>query len=83
MGEALSHGVPVVTYDYLYGPAAMVKPGVNGELVRLNNQNAFVRQLVKLLQDPAQLQKLSTGAYDNLGVISDTATWQQWKQLIN
>lgn len=83
MGEALSHGVPVVTYDYLYGPAVMVKPGVNGELVRLNNQNAFARQLVKLLQDPAQLQKLSTGAYDNLGVISDTATWQQWKQLIN
>lgn len=83
MGEALSHGVPVVTYDYLYGPASMVKSGVNGELVQLNNQNAFVRQLVQLLQDPAELQKLSTGAYDNLDAISDKTTWQQWQQIIN
>lgn len=82
MAEALSHGVPVVSYDYLYGPASMVKSGINGELVPLNNQKQFVAAVVNLLQDQRQLQKLSNGAYDNLATISDQTTWQQWKSII-
>ena len=82
MGEALSHGVPVVSYDYLYGPAGMVKSGVNGELIPLNNQRSFVETVVKLLKDPEELQKLSTGAYESLDPISDTTTWQQWAPVV-
>ena len=82
MGEALSHGVPVVSYDYLYGPASMVKSGVNGELIPLNNQRRFVETVVKLLKNPAELQKLSTGAYASLDPISDTTTWQQWAPVV-
>lgn len=82
MGEALAHGVPVVSYDYLYGPANMVKSGVNGELISLNNQARFVKTVVELLQDPVQLQKLSTGAYDNLAAIDNKETWQQWEQVV-
>jgi poly(glycerol-phosphate) alpha-glucosyltransferase len=82
MGEALSHGVPVVSYDYLYGPASMVKSGVNGELIPSNNQRRFVETVVKLLKDPQELQKLSTGAYASLDPISDTTTWQQWAPVV-
>lgn len=81
MGEALSHGVPVVAYDYLYGPAEMIVSGVNGQLISLNNQQAFVEQVVHLLQNDADLQQLSDGAYDNLTMISEEKTWQQWQHL--
>lgn len=82
MGEALSHGVPVVSYDYLYGPASMVKSGVNGELIPLNNQQRFVATVVDLLQNQQQLQELSTGAYANLDAIGNEETWRQWAPVV-
>ena len=81
MGEALSHGVPVVTYDYMYGPSEMVKSGVNGELVPLNNAKKMEKAAVDILTDPKLLQKLSTGAYDSLDAISNLNTWKQWNAL--
>lgn len=83
MGEALAHGVPVVSYDYLYGPAEMVKSGVNGELIPLNNAKKMENAVVKMLKDPQLLQKLSTGAYDALDSISNLTTWKEWHALQN
>lgn len=81
MGEALNHGVPVVTYDYLYGPREMVTSDENGEIIPLNNQPQFIQTVIKLLQDQDELQRLSTGAYDNLGQLAEEKTWKQWQQL--
>jgi poly(glycerol-phosphate) alpha-glucosyltransferase len=81
MGEALSHGVPVVSYDYLYGPAEMITSGVNGELIPLNDEQAFIDTVIGLLQDDDARQQLSDGAYDKLNAISEEKTWEQWQQL--
>lgn len=83
MVEALNHGVPVVSYDYLYGPKELIKDDVNGYLVHLNDKKSFVDKAVKLLQDTATLQKLSDGAYDNLNTVNAANTWQQWQQIMN
>lgn len=82
MGEALSHGVPVVSYNYLYGPAGMVKPDVNGELIPLNDQAKFIQTVVALLKDPKKLQSLSNGAYAHLDSISNETTWRQWAPVV-
>lgn len=82
MAEALEHGVPVVSYNYAYGPSEMVKSGVNGELIPINDSNKMVKIIVDLLSDSEKLQKLSTGAYNNLKGLDNQATWQQWQSLI-
>ncbi len=79
MAEALSHGVPVVSYDYAYGPRELIKPGKNGELVPLGNRAALAEAIVKLISDPALLQEYSTAAYENLAPISEATTWRQWQ----
>ncbi|MBB1062448.1 glycosyltransferase [Limosilactobacillus fastidiosus] len=81
MGEALSHGVPVVSYDYLYGPNELIESGVNGELIPLNNAKKFEKAVIKILSDPQLLQSLSVGAYDRLDGISNLNTWRQWAKL--
>ena len=83
MGEALAHGVPVVSYDYMYGPAEMVKSGVNGELVPLNNAKKMEKAVLNMLEDQQLLQKMSTGAYDSLEPISNLTTWKEWNALQN
>ena len=81
MAEALSHGVPVVSYDYAYGPSELVIPGQTGELVPLGNRDAFVKAVIDLLSDPTKLQDFSTAAYQNLTPFSEATTWQQWQAL--
>lgn len=81
IGEALNHGVPVVSYDYLYGPAEMVTSGQNGELIPLNDQSRFIQTVIRLLRDQKELQGLSDGAYEHRDKLSAEKTWQQWQQL--
>ena len=81
MGEALSHGLPVVSYDYLYGPNELVQSGKNGELIPLNDENKFVNTVITLLNDPKKLQELSNGAYSNLNNINEENTWKEWQKL--
>lgn len=82
MGEALAHGVPVITYDYHYGPNEMVKNNVNGVLIKQNDQAKFVKSIKDLLKDTNKLQELSTNAYANLDDIDENTTWKQWQALI-
>ena len=59
----------------------MVKAGINGELVPLNNAKKIEKAAVDILTNPKLLQKLSTGAYDSLDNISNLKTWKQWSRL--
>lgn len=51
IGEAMSAGLPVVTYDCVAGPADMVKDGENGYLVDLFDDETFEGRLRKLMND--------------------------------
>lgn len=82
MAEALGHGIPVVSYNYLYGPSELVHPGENGELVVLNDTEKLTKTVIDLLTDSQKLQQLSNGAYDSIKAFDNQTTWQQWQVLI-
>lgn len=79
LGEALGHGVPVISYNFSYGPDEMITNYENGRLIALNHPDAMVKAAVELLNDPARLQKMSDHAYEELANISAAATWKQWQ----
>lgn len=83
MAEALAHGVPVVSFNYLYGPNELVKDGVDGQLIPLNKPNDLSATIIKLLNDKDKLQQLSTAAYENCQSFSADQTWAQWQAVIN
>lgn len=49
--EAMSCGIPVVAFDCPYGPADIIKHGVNGFLVTGRNINLFVNNLCQLIEN--------------------------------
>lgn len=51
IGEAMSAGLPVITYNCVAGPADMVKDGENGYLVDLFDDKTFEDRLRKLMND--------------------------------
>lgn len=83
MAEALAHGVPVISFNYLYGPSEFVKDGVNGQLIRLDNMDKMPATIIDLLKSPAKLQQLSTGAYENCQAFDADHTWVQWQAIMN
>jgi glycosyltransferase involved in cell wall biosynthesis len=62
VSEALEHAVPVVAFDLNYGPAQMITPGDNGELVPVGDIGAAAAALVRLLTDPARRAHQVAGA---------------------
>lgn len=60
--EALSGGCPVVSYDVPYGPAEMIQPGVDGELVPSGDVAALASAVLHLLGHPDRIAAASDAA---------------------
>ena len=62
IGEALSAGLPVVSYDCVAGPADMIDDGENGYLVELFDKTQFRNKLKKLMDNRALRKSLGQNA---------------------
>lgn len=60
--EAMSAGVPVVTYDCPSGPRELVEHGVSGLLVGSGAKAGLAAALYEVAGDPSQLSRLGAGA---------------------
>jgi GalNAc-alpha-(1->4)-GalNAc-alpha-(1->3)-diNAcBac-PP-undecaprenol alpha-1,4-N-acetyl-D-galactosaminyltransferase len=53
VGEAMSAGLPVISYDCIAGPSEMIKDGETGYLLNLFDDEAFKKRLEQLMKDEA------------------------------
>ncbi|MFD1392965.1 glycosyltransferase [Lacticaseibacillus jixianensis] len=79
LAEAQSHGVPVVSYDFKYGPREFILPGRNGEIVPVGARQAAAAQALKLLGDDETWQRYSTGCYDASARYSADHVFASWR----
>lgn len=59
IGEAMSAGLPVVSYDCVAGPSDMIEDGKNGYLVPLFDDNKFIEKLSYLMTNEKELIEMS------------------------
>lgn len=50
--EAHASATPVVSYDFSYGPAALISDGVDGYIVAWGDRQSLAERLIELLTDP-------------------------------
>ncbi|HON17717.1 MAG TPA: glycosyltransferase family 4 protein [Salinivirgaceae bacterium] len=62
VGEALSAGIPVVSYDCIAGPSEMIIHGVNGFLVPVFDDLSFAKYLQILIDNPNIRQEMGLEA---------------------
>jgi len=62
--ESEASGTPVVAYDCLYGPAALITDGVDGRLVPRGDRDAFAAAVVALLRDPEAAVRMGRAAQE-------------------
>ncbi|WP_054663188.1 glycosyltransferase [Lacticaseibacillus camelliae] len=63
LAEAQSHGVPVISYDFKYGPREFIIPGENGAIVPVGARQNAAELALTWLNDAATWQQYSEGAY--------------------
>ncbi len=51
VGEAMSAGLPVVSYDCIAGPSDLIDNEETGYLIKLHDSEAFMNKLSKLMKD--------------------------------
>jgi len=66
IGEALSAGLPVVSYDCVAGPSEMIQDGVNGFLVPVFDDEAFRQKLQLLIDDENLRTRMSINAVNSV-----------------
>lgn len=66
VGEALSAGLPVISYDCVAGPSDMIEDGENGFLVPVFDDELFKKRLLELMDDEEKRAKMGQKAKESI-----------------
>ena len=81
--EAMSCGLPVVSFDSPYGPSSIVTDGKEGFLVENDNNVLFAKQLEKLMDDVSLRLEMGCCAVERSKRFSAKEIMPNWKVLFD
>lgn len=81
MVEAMSAGLPVVTFDYKCGPKDIIDDGRNGLLVKEGDIRGLADAMVSLMASPATLKRMSAEARKVTERFSEEKVMGMWVRL--
>ncbi|MBO0844054.1 MAG: glycosyltransferase family 4 protein, partial [Nocardioides sp.] len=79
--EAMSHGLPLVSFDCPRGPAEIVEDGVTGRLVTDGDVGAYTRALRELISDEQRRRRMGAASYERARSYAMTTVSAQWEKL--
>lgn len=80
--EALSFGVPVISYDIRYGPSELVEDGVNGNLVTRDDQDLLFWKVRSYLRDPKLQKNYMKNSLRLTKRYTEAAVMAKWQALL-
>lgn len=79
--EAMSCGVPVVSFDCKCGPKDIIQHGINGLLVPEGDIKALANAMMEVMTDETYRRMLSRNARKVVDTYSEEAVMKQWIRL--
>ncbi|GAB6983951.1 glycosyltransferase family 4 protein [Nocardioides pyridinolyticus] len=80
--EALSKGVPPVSFDCPEGPRQLIRSGTNGLLVRQGDIDGLTDALRSLMDDPARRRELGAAGLETARDFEPGAVVDRWVELV-
>ena len=81
--EAMSCGVPVVSFDCPHGPRNIIKNGEDGFLIEPLNYHALADGICKLIENEGFRKQLGAKARKNVLRFSQDSIMEQWENLFH
>lgn len=83
MLEAMSCGLPVVSFDFMSGPREIIKDGINGIIVKNGDIEALAQTMRRLIEDRALRHELASHSKDVLILFSEDRIMHMWETCFN
>ena len=83
MLEAMSCGLPVVSFDFVSGPREIIKDGINGIIVKDGDIDALAQTMRRLIEDRALRNQLASHSKDVLITFSEDRIMNMWETCFN
>lgn len=80
--EAISFGLPCISYDCPSGPRDIVDNEVNGYLIPMDDFDSLKAATLNLITDADKLHKFANGAYNTSLNWNDEAILSKWKNIL-
>jgi len=80
--EAMSKGLPVVSFDSPTGPADVIQDGRSGLLVAEGDINGLARAMLTVIEDESLRRRLAAGAIARASDFSTEAIGPRWDALL-
>lgn len=80
--EAMTCGLPVVSFDIKTGPKEIIKDGIDGFLIPDNEINLFSDKLLYLIENTKIISKMSKEAVKNIRKYEIDNIIEKWKEMI-
>ena len=81
--EAMSCGLPVVSYDIPCGPKDIIKNNYNGFLIRNDDEDEFANSLSLLMDNKTIRESIGKNALESIKKYNIDAIMKEWNNLIN
>jgi len=80
--EAMSHGLPIVSFDCRTGPAEIIRDGVDGLLVPPLDLEALAAAMIRLLKDDEKRKRLAARATEVKHRFSEDRIMGMWEEVV-
>ncbi len=81
--EAMSYGVPVLSYTSAQGANEIIDDGINGYLIKDRNEDEMIKKIDLLINDEKQRKKMGKEAKTKAKQYSKENVLKSWNKLIN
>ncbi|SHN13298.1 glycosyltransferase family 4 protein [Mucilaginibacter sp. OK098] len=81
--EAISFGLPCVSFDCPSGPKDIIQDKFNGYLVSLGREKEFELRLTELMYDGRLQQEIGLNAYNSSQAWSEEIIFNKWLEILN
>ena len=81
--EAMSCGLPVISYDSQFGPASIISDGNDGFLIENDNQEMFVNRLSRSMHDEPLRMFMGMNAIESSKRFSSDIIMPKWETLFS
>jgi glycosyltransferase involved in cell wall biosynthesis len=83
MLEAMSFGLPSVSYDFKCGPKDLILNNINGNLVQEGDIQQFVKRLFSIMEDSEKCIQMGVNAKEQIRKYSVNIVMKHWFDLFN